>query len=155
MMNARCVNIVDIPASFLCFYNKNPSVGIKKGENILHCVISIPKRREPRSNFLTFFFEFFRRMPTLEPACNLISSNWKVLGSQSKKATHLSSSLFIYFFDNIGTFLKKSPLDSPLTSSKTYRQLTPPARTNCRVIQRIIFEWGYSPPSGLKSPLTS
>ena len=51
----------------------------------------------------------------------------------------------IYLFDNVGTFLKKSPLNSPLASSKTYGQLTPPIRTSCRVIQRIIFEWEYSP----------
>ena len=58
-----------------------------------------------------------------------------------------------FFFDNVEAFLKKNPLVSPLASSKTYGQLTPPARTSCQVIQRIIFEWEYSPPSGLKSPL--
>jgi hypothetical protein len=45
---------------------------------------------------------------------------------------------FFFFFDNVETFLKKSPLDSPLASSKTYGQLTPPARTSCRVIQCFI-----------------
>ena len=45
---------------------------------------------------------------------------------------------FFFFFNNVETFLKKSPLDSPLGSSKTYGQLTPPAKTSCRVIQCFI-----------------
>uniref|UniRef100_A0A2N9GEV5 Uncharacterized protein n=1 Tax=Fagus sylvatica TaxID=28930 RepID=A0A2N9GEV5_FAGSY len=40
---------------------------------------------------------------------------------------------FFRFKAEIGTFLKKSPLDSPLASSKTYGQLTPLARTSCRM----------------------
>ena len=45
---------------------------------------------------------------------------------------------FFFFFDSVETFLKKSPLDSPLPSSKTYGQLTPPTKTSCRVIQCFI-----------------
>jgi len=36
---------------------------------------------------------------------------------------HQVLKVYIYIFDNMGIFLKKSPLDSPLVS-KTYGQLT-------------------------------
>lgn len=49
-------------------------------------------------------------------------------------------SLLLFFFDNMGTFLKKSPLSWPL-ASKTYAQLTQPSITSCHVIQGLHPWW--------------
>ncbi len=70
-----------------------------------------------------------------------------------KKAKHGARSPHVLtFFDNKGTFIKNSHLDSLLVNNEIYRQLTPPARISCRVIQKTSFEWEYSPPSGSNHP---
>ena len=91
--------------------------------------------------------------PSNIPNCTLTQFTKHLFQYDENSKINLTHTQY-FFFNNVATFLKKSPLDSPLASSKTYGQLTPPARTSCQVIQRIIFEWEYSSPSGLKSPLT-
>ena len=62
----------------------------------------------------------------------MIANFFFFFSSKNKKHKQLTLLSFIHvlgsFFDNVGTFLKKSPLDSPLASSKTYGQLTHPRK---------------------------
>lgn len=71
------------------------------------------------------------------PAIYRLGSWWYVTSFWYEECSFLLRSrwiyIYIYILNDVGKFLRKSPLDSSL-NSKTYRQLTLPTRTNCGVI---------------------